>query len=220
MGRSHWLRGLSSGSAAARFLGLRVRIPPGAWMSVSCECGVSSHRSLCVGLITRPEESYRVWCVHCVIAKPHKGGCDPESGRSATKKSQLNVSGSGKGPVAGNRRSGLIKGMDVLTSWVTVSWSSGNIFLGVFAKLPKATNSVVMFVHTSVRMEELGSYWTDFHEIWYSSIVRKWFKNYGHVAWRPVYIFIIYRSYFLRMRNFSDKTYSSKVTNGCNCLFF
>jgi hypothetical protein len=25
-------------SAAARLLGLRVRIPPGAWMSVSCEC--------------------------------------------------------------------------------------------------------------------------------------------------------------------------------------
>ena len=26
--------------AAARLLGLRVRIPPGAWMSVSCECCV------------------------------------------------------------------------------------------------------------------------------------------------------------------------------------
>jgi hypothetical protein len=32
-------------------------------MSVSCECCVLSGRGLCVGLITRLEESYRVWCV-------------------------------------------------------------------------------------------------------------------------------------------------------------
>jgi hypothetical protein len=35
-------------------------------MSVSCECCMLSDRGLCVGLITRPEESYRVWCVWCV----------------------------------------------------------------------------------------------------------------------------------------------------------
>ena len=35
----------------------------GAWMSVCCECCVSSGRSLCDELITRPEESYRLWCV-------------------------------------------------------------------------------------------------------------------------------------------------------------
>jgi hypothetical protein len=34
--RSQWPRGLGSGSAAACLLGLRVRIPPEAWMSVSC----------------------------------------------------------------------------------------------------------------------------------------------------------------------------------------
>jgi len=28
-----------------------------------CECCVLSGRSLCDGLITRPEESYRIWCV-------------------------------------------------------------------------------------------------------------------------------------------------------------
>jgi len=54
---------LRRGSAAARLLILRVRIPPGAWLSVSCECHVLSGRCLCVGLITRPEESYQVWCV-------------------------------------------------------------------------------------------------------------------------------------------------------------
>jgi hypothetical protein len=58
-----WLRGLRRGSAATRLLGLRVRIPPGGWMSVSCDCCVLSGRVLCFGLITRPEKSYRVWCV-------------------------------------------------------------------------------------------------------------------------------------------------------------
>ena len=48
---------------AARWLGLWVRIPPWTWMSVSRKCCVLSGRSLCVGLITRPEESYRVWCI-------------------------------------------------------------------------------------------------------------------------------------------------------------
>jgi hypothetical protein len=32
-------------------------------MSVPCECCVLSGRGLCDGLITRPEKSYRVWCV-------------------------------------------------------------------------------------------------------------------------------------------------------------
>jgi len=46
------------------FAGNVVRIPPGSWMSVSCECCVLSGRGLCIGLITCPEESYRVrWCV-------------------------------------------------------------------------------------------------------------------------------------------------------------
>ena len=40
-----------------------VRIPPAAWMSVCCECCVLPHRGLCDGLITCPEESYRLWCV-------------------------------------------------------------------------------------------------------------------------------------------------------------
>jgi hypothetical protein len=61
--RFQWPRGLRRGSAAARLLGLWVRIPPRAWMNVSCECCMLSGRGLCVGLITRPEESYRVWWV-------------------------------------------------------------------------------------------------------------------------------------------------------------
>ena len=41
----------------------------------------------------------------------------------------------------------------------------GAYFLGASAKLPKAAISFVMFARASVRMEELGSHWTDFHEI-------------------------------------------------------
>jgi len=48
----------SKAFGAARLLGLRVRIPPEAWMSVCGKCCVLSGRGLCVGLITRPEEPY------------------------------------------------------------------------------------------------------------------------------------------------------------------
>jgi hypothetical protein len=61
--RSQWPRGLRRWSAAARLLGLWVRIPPGSWTFVCCECCVLSGRGLCDELITRPEESYRLWCV-------------------------------------------------------------------------------------------------------------------------------------------------------------
>jgi len=67
---SQWPRGLRRRSTAARLLGLWVRIPPGAWMPVCCDCCVLSGRGLCDELIARLEESYRVWCV--VV-------CDPET---------------------------------------------------------------------------------------------------------------------------------------------
>ena len=63
LGQSQWPRGLRHRSPAARLLRLWVRIPPGAWMSVCCECCVLSGRGLCDELITRPEESYQLWCV-------------------------------------------------------------------------------------------------------------------------------------------------------------
>jgi len=61
--RSQWPRGLMRRSAASRLLRLWVRFPPGAWMFVCCECIVLSGRGLWDGLITRPEKSYRLWCV-------------------------------------------------------------------------------------------------------------------------------------------------------------
>jgi hypothetical protein len=49
--------------AAACLLLLWVLIPPGAWTFVCCKCCVLSGIGLCDELITRPEESYRLWCV-------------------------------------------------------------------------------------------------------------------------------------------------------------
>jgi hypothetical protein len=47
--------GLRRGSEVARLLGLLK-----TWMSISCECCVLSGRGFCVGVITRPEDFYRV----------------------------------------------------------------------------------------------------------------------------------------------------------------
>ena len=54
--RSQWPCGLRRKIASSRLLELRVRIPPGTFMSVSCECCLFLGSGLCVGLITCPEE--------------------------------------------------------------------------------------------------------------------------------------------------------------------
>jgi hypothetical protein len=53
---------------AALMRGSWVRIPPGAWMSVSVECCVLSGRGLCDELITRTEESYRL-CMYLMVCE-------------------------------------------------------------------------------------------------------------------------------------------------------
>ena len=58
VGRSQWPRGLRCRSMVDRLTGSRVRITPRAYVSVCCECCVLSDKSLCVELLTRPEESY------------------------------------------------------------------------------------------------------------------------------------------------------------------
>ena len=68
--RSQWPSGLRWAFAADRFVGIRVRIPPGTWMSVSCECCAFSDRVLCDEPIIRPEESYRLWCVTVYDLEP------------------------------------------------------------------------------------------------------------------------------------------------------
>ena len=82
-------RGLRRRSAAARLLRSWVRIPPGAGMSVCCECCVLSGRGLCDELITRPEESYRLCCVVvCDLETSRMRRPWPALGRSATENKQ------------------------------------------------------------------------------------------------------------------------------------
>jgi hypothetical protein len=66
--------GFNSAFKAARLLRSWVRIPPGAWIFVCCECRVLSDRGLCDELITRPEEYYRLCCVVvCDLETPRIG---------------------------------------------------------------------------------------------------------------------------------------------------
>jgi hypothetical protein len=61
IGRSRWPRGMRNRSSAVWLLGSWIRIPLGTWMFVSCVYMLSCvGRGLCDGLITRPEECYRV----------------------------------------------------------------------------------------------------------------------------------------------------------------
>jgi len=61
-------------------------------MFVCCDCCVLSGRGLCDGLITRPEESYRLWCVVCdlekIILVNVDGGQDPLRGYRAKKEKE------------------------------------------------------------------------------------------------------------------------------------
>jgi hypothetical protein len=70
---------------AARLQRSWVRIPPGAWIFVYCVCCVLSCRGLCDELITRPEESYRLWRV---VVRDHETLCDEEVIASAGLHSQ------------------------------------------------------------------------------------------------------------------------------------
>ena len=83
--RSQWPCGLRRRSVATRLLRSWVRIPPGAWMFVCCECCVLSGRGLCDELITRPEKSYRLRCVVvCDLETSRMRRPWPALGRSAT----------------------------------------------------------------------------------------------------------------------------------------
>jgi hypothetical protein len=71
--RSQWPRGLRRRPCVARLLRFWVLIPPVAWMCVCCDCRMLSGSCLCDGLITRPDESYRLWRVFV---------CDQESSKT------------------------------------------------------------------------------------------------------------------------------------------
>jgi len=64
---------------------------PTGGMDVCCECCVLSGRGLCDGLITCPEESYRLWCVVvCDLETSWMRRPWPALGRSATNNNDNN----------------------------------------------------------------------------------------------------------------------------------
>jgi hypothetical protein len=87
--RSQWPCGLRCGSAAARLLGLWVRIPPGAWLSVSCECCVLSDRGLCDGGPSSRGVLPSVVCLKCDSEASKWGGLGPQGAVEPLKKNIL-----------------------------------------------------------------------------------------------------------------------------------
>ena len=101
------------------------------------------------------------------------------------------------------------------------------LFLGACAKLRRTNIGFVMFVRMSVRpvrMEQLGSHWTDFHEIWYLRIFRK-YVNRIQVWLKPdkktvlhirTYVHLWYLVGFLELEMFQMRViekYSRSTTN-------
>jgi hypothetical protein len=59
---------------AVRLLGLRVQIPPEAWLCFCCECYVLSGTDICDGSIPRPEESCQMFVSERDIRGPRPNG--------------------------------------------------------------------------------------------------------------------------------------------------
>ena len=90
-----------------------------------------------------------------------------------------------------------------------------DLFLCAFAKLRKAIISFVMSVRSSVRMEKLGSRWTDFREILYLNTVENLLRKFKF-QWNLIRItgtldgdlctfMILYLWIVFRMRSVSDR---------------
>ena len=89
-----------------------------------------------------------------------------------------------------------------------------------------------LHVRLSVHMEQLGSHWADFHEIWYLKIFRKSVEKIqlslksnnskGHFAWRPIYIFLSSLAhFFLEWEMFQIKVVEKIRTHIlCSVTFF
>ena len=83
-----------------------------------------------------------------------------------------------------------------------------------FSFEPLSQNCEKRSVRLPFRMEQRGSHWTDFQEIWYMKIFRKSAEkiqvslkrgeNNGHFTWRPHSLHLL--SVLLRMRNVQDKS--------------
>jgi hypothetical protein len=91
------------------------------------------------------------------------------------------------------------------------------------------TISFIISVRPSVRMKQLGSHWTDFHEIWYSGIFRKSvekiqvsLKSDGknrYFTWGPIYICYL-AHFFLEWEMFQSKVVEKIKTHFVFSNFF
>jgi hypothetical protein len=66
---SQWPRGLRRRSAAARFLGMWVRISLGGWMSISCECCVCCQVEVSAKSLSLVQRSPTERGASCVLEK-------------------------------------------------------------------------------------------------------------------------------------------------------
>ena len=93
----------------------------------------------------------------------------------------------------------------ILLTW-RIRWAPNNsskCHMGFNSAFKGLTSSCLLersFVHPSVRTEQHGSHWMDFHEIWYLCIFRKktvvktqvslkYDKNNRYFSWNLIYIF-------------------------------
>jgi len=88
-----------------------------------------------------------------------------------------------------------------------------------------------MSVRPSIRMEQLGSHWKDFHEIWHFSIFRKSIekiqvslksaRNNKHFTWSPIRIFLSYLAHFFLEREMFQTRFKKKSKHiSCSIAFF
>jgi hypothetical protein len=108
--------------------------------------------------------------------------------------------------------------MQYLLDWQQVGQNWPLCFKSSQPQNRKATMSFVKCISPSVRMGQLGSHWTDFHEIWYLHVFQKSVEKI-RVSLKSdknnstlyeafcIYTFVtVSRWILLRMRNFSDKS--------------
>ena len=105
---------------------------------------------------------------------------------------------------------------------------------GVLAKLLKAIISFVTSVcpsfRRSVRMKELGSHWTDCHEIWYIMIINTlWLKiqvllksdkNNERLTWRAICIYGISLNFSQGEKCFGHNSWRKSKYILCSVTFF
>jgi hypothetical protein len=112
--RFQWPSGRSRKSVADGLLELRVRNPPAIWIYVSFECCVLSGRGLWDGPMTRPEESYRLWCVTV---------CGLESSRMRRAWSALGCCAGDKIVLLEYRVMASNRGGEIFIFWLELPWN-------------------------------------------------------------------------------------------------